>query len=259
MNLFKKVLTNWLPFMYILNMFNTLSNSRKSAATQAHILSTALAILRRRGLDDTTMRDIAKEARVALGAAYYYFPSKEAIVQQYYDSVGNEHAQRVQQAFASGKMDLDARLRTVFHSKLEILHQDRKLLGALFRYTGEPAHPLCAFGPATSHNRLKSMALFQAALTGEKLPEDLRESVPLALWGMQMLLLLYFIYDDSAQQQRTHKLIDSSIALFVRLLSLIQFPLLKPFRGAIVTLLRDAGLFPESTSPAPISLQEEPS
>jgi len=240
-------------------MFNKQSLSCKSAATQAHILSTALVIFRRKGLDDTTMREIAREAKVALGAAYYYFSSKEAIVQEYYDSVASEHAQRIQEAFASGKMDLEARLRSVFHSKLEILHQDRKLLGALFRYTGEPAHPLSAFGPATSHNRQKSMALFQAALAGEKLPEDLREGMPLALWAMQMLLLLYFIYDESPQQQRTHMLIDSSVALFVRLLSLIQFPLLKPFRGAIVTLLRDAGLFPEPTSPAPSSLQEEPS
>lgn len=245
--------------MYILNMFNTPVSTPKSSASQAHILSTALAIFRQKGLDDSTMRQIAREANVALGAAYYYFPSKEAIVQEYYDSVVSEHARRVQETFASSKLDLEERLRAVFHSKLEILHEDRKLLGALFRYTGEPAHPLSVFAPATRHNRLKSIALFQAALAGEKLADDLRESVPLVLWAMQMLFLLYFIYDESAQQQRTHNLIDSSVELFVRLLSLIQFPLLKPFRGAIMTLLRDAGLFSELVSPTPSSLQEEPS
>ena len=30
------------------------------------------------------MRDIAKEAGVAIGAAYYYYPSKDAIVMDFY-------------------------------------------------------------------------------------------------------------------------------------------------------------------------------
>jgi len=74
-----------------------------------------------------------------------------------------------------------------------------------------------------------------------------------------MLMLLYFLYDDSPEQARTHRLIDSSISLFVRLLTLARLPLLKPFRGGLSALLRDAGLFSEPTSPAHVVAQEEPS
>jgi AcrR family transcriptional regulator len=240
-------------------MFNSQIARKHSPATRAQILNAALALYRERGLEGATMRDIAKKAGVALGAAYYYFPSKEAIVQEYYDAVGDEHSSRVQAAVQSGNLDLEAKLRAVFHLKLEILRGDRRLLVALFRYTGEPEHPLSVFGAATRANRQKSIALFRLALAGEKLPEDLREALPPMLWALHMLMLLYFLYDDSAEQTRTHRLVDSSISLFVRVLGLARLPLLKPFRGGLFALLRDAGLFSEPTSPAHVVAQEEPS
>ena len=240
-------------------MFNTQIARKHSSETRSQILDAALALCRERGLEAATMRDIAKHAGVALGAAYYYFPSKEAIVQVYYDAVGDEHSLRVQAAFRSANLDLEARLRAVFHLKLEILHGDRRLLSALFRYTGEPEHPLSVFGPATRSNRQKSIALFRLALAGEKLPEDLAGGLPILLWALHMLLLLYFLYDDSPEQSRTHRLADSGISLFVRMLTLARLPLLKPFRGGLFALLRDAGLFSEPTSPAHVVPQEEPS
>jgi AcrR family transcriptional regulator len=238
-------------------MFNAVIARKHSTETRNQILTAALALYRERGLDAATMRDIAKHAGVALGAAYYYFPSKEGIVQEYYDAVGDEHAARVQAAFQSGNLDTEAKLRAVLQLKLEILRGDRRLLGALFRYTGEPEHPLSAFGPATRANRQKSVALFRQALAGEKLPEDLAESLPPLLWALHMLMLLYFLYDDSVEQNRTRRLVDSAVTLFVRLLTLVRLPLLKPFRGGLFKLLRDAGLFSEPTSQAHVVSQEE--
>src|SRR5262249_8178276 len=119
-------------------MFNTHKPQSKSEATRKQLLETALALFRRDGLDATGMRDIAKKAGVALGTAYYYFESKEAIVQAYYEQVQTEHARRVIDVFEKGSPDLLERLRVIFHTKLEIVSQDRRILGALFRYTGEP-------------------------------------------------------------------------------------------------------------------------
>src|SRR5579859_3463459 len=118
-------------------MFNTTKSLSKSEATRKHLLVTALSLFRHKGLDATTMRDIAKEAHLALGAAYYYFESKEAIVQAYYAQVQTEHAHQVKNAFERDSLDLLERLRIVFHTKLEIVRKDRRILGALFRYTGE--------------------------------------------------------------------------------------------------------------------------
>jgi AcrR family transcriptional regulator len=246
-----------------LNMFKSATSNKRSAETRSRILSTALATFRLHGLDSATMRQISKEAGVALGAAYYYFPSKEAIVQAFYDSVQEEHHQRVTAALSeSPTAELEARLRIAFHTKLDILQGDRHLLGSLFRYTGEPEHPLSALGPGTRPNRDRSIAVFALAIGAEKLPDDIRALLPTALWALHMGILLYFIYDTSPNQERTRKLVDGVLSLVVRLLALVKFPLLKPFRGSLFALLRDAGLFPESpfpmpTSPASVVPQEE--
>jgi len=246
-------LTGGLHVAYNLNMFNTVKPRSTDQATRSLILTTALDTFRRRGLDSATMRDIAKSADVALGAAYYYFPSKEAIVQAYYDQVQTEHLARVTAALLSAKNDLLTRLRIAFHCKLDILQGDRKLLGTLFRYAGEPEHALSVFGPGTNVNRAQSISVFTLAVGDERLPDDIRAILPSALWALHLVVLLYYIYDDSPQQQRARKLIDGVLQLLVRFLSLMKSPLLKPFRGSLFALLGDAGLFSEPpSSPAPM-------
>ena len=61
--------------------------------TRQLILETALRLFRERGYAETTMRAIAKEAGVAVGNAYYYFDSKEHLIQGFYDrnQIGRAH------------------------------------------------------------------------------------------------------------------------------------------------------------------------
>jgi AcrR family transcriptional regulator len=231
-------------------MFKTAKTQPKSETTRRLLLNTALSLFRRKGLEATTMRDIAKQADVALGAAYYYFESKEAIVQAYYEQVQTEHARRVKDSFEKEPLDLLERLRVVFHSKLEIVSEDRKILGALFRYTGEPNHPLSVFGKGTQANREQSLEIFRLALAGEAILEEFVPVLPLALWALHMGALLYFIYDESPNQERTHKLVDSVLAQLVRLFGVVNLPIFSPFRGSLVALLREAKILPEEMPPS---------
>src|SRR5258705_13169853 len=84
-----------------------------SEETRRQILETALALFRERGFDATTIRDIATAAGLSLGAAYYYFQSKEAIVGAYYDYVQGEHQTRAREAFGRSP-HLRDRLRAAF-------------------------------------------------------------------------------------------------------------------------------------------------
>lgn len=205
------------------------------------ILDTAIRLFRERGLDATTMRQVAAEAGVALGLAYYYFPAKEAVVLAYYDRVQREHRELVRERLASaGK--LAERLALLLHTKIDILAEDRKLMGALFRYTGDPEHPLSFLGRATAPVRAECRALFAEALEGERLPDDLREVLPTALWALHMGILLFYLYDSSSEARRTRRLIDGAVALTVRFLSLAKTPLLRPVRRSVIQLLREAEL-----------------
>src|SRR4051812_48512593 len=57
-----------------------MKNKSKSETTRERILETATGLFQRRGFETATMREIAAEAGMATGAAYYYFDSKDAIV-----------------------------------------------------------------------------------------------------------------------------------------------------------------------------------
>lgn len=220
-----------------------------SEDTRREIFQTALALFREQGFERTTMRDVAGRVGVSLGAAYYYFGSKDAIVGAYYDHVHEQHAARCRAAFATDT-DLRARLRVALHSKVDVMAADRKLLRALFRYGGDPDHELSWFGPATAHRRRESIALFGEALAGESLPADLREAGPTLLWGLHMGVLLFFVYDESPDQRRTRRLIDATVDLAVDLRRVVTSPLLRPMRKRLLGILGDAGLLPVASASA---------
>jgi AcrR family transcriptional regulator len=231
---------------YSLNMFKdstagAVPRRADSAETRRHIIDTALALFRERGFEETTIRDVAAAAGLSLGAAYYYFRSKEAIVGAYYDYVQREHQVRARAAFARSRTLRD-RLRAAFHSKIDIIQADRRLLAALFRYGGDPGHPLSWFGPATRDQRDVSMAVFAEALAGERLPADVREAAPTLLWTLHMGILLYFLYDTSPEQRRTRTLVDAAIEFVVYARRLATSPFLRPARRRVVSVLREAGL-----------------
>lgn len=229
-------------------MFKNDTGTGKGEQTRQEIYNAALQLFREKGFELTTMRDIATQAKVALGSAYYYYPSKEAIIFAYYDSVQADHDRLVADAIATGKLDLKQRLQFAYQSKLDIVAKDRKLLGVIFRYSGEPEHPLSCLGSATAHVRRQSIEVFRTALGDERLPKDLDLLLPVALWALQMGILILFIYDNTQGQQRTRRLIDGAMELSVRLLSLAKLPLLKPVRTRVLALLREADLLEFETA-----------
>ena len=224
-------------------MFKTMSP--KGEETRGRIYQAALELFRTKGFETATMREVAEAAGMSLGAAYHYFPSKDAIVLAYYEEVTAEHERRVAAALRNvPPRALRERLRVPFHEKLDILAQDRPLMGALLRFAGQPSHPLSFLGESTRHIQYRAMAIFAESLRGADLPDDTRQLAPVALWAMHMGLLLYFLYDESPEQRRTRTLVDGGVDLFLAALKLSKLPMLRGFRRKILTLLGDARLLP---------------
>jgi AcrR family transcriptional regulator len=220
-----------------------------SEETRRLIVDTALTLFRERGFDETTIRDIAARAGLSLGAAYYYFKSKEAIVGAYYDYVQHEHVTRAREAFAR-EGDLRGRLRAALHSKIDIMREDRRLLRALFRYGGDPDHVLSWFGPATHDQRQMSIGVFAEAIAGERLPDDIKDAAPVLLWALHMGVLLYFLFDTSPDQRRTRRLIDAAVDFVVDVKRLATSALLRPVRRRVIGILREANLLIEPDADA---------
>lgn len=231
-------------------MFKTTATSLKGASksagerTKDQIFERALELFRIHGFEVTTMRDIARAARVATGAAYYYFPSKEAIVSAYYDQVQLLHAEKVREQLA-GKEGLRERLGIVMDSKLEILAEDRRFLGALFRYTGEPGHPLSVFGRGTQPQRKQSVQIFREALEDTNVSGELKQLLAWMMWLAHLGMILFFIHDESEGQVKTHKLVDEVLDLLSGLVEFMNSsmvrPFVKPVQEKVLGMLREAG------------------
>ena len=211
----------------------------KAEETRKRILGAALDLFQERGFADATMRDIAARAGVASGAAYYYFPSKEAIIMAFYWQTHSEFDAAFRKPLA-GTRDLAERIRTLVGLKIEQFEPYREFLGALFRSAGDPSSPLSPFSNETRDIREESIGHFRAALEGAdvRLPADLAEHVPYLLWLYQMGIILFWIYDRSARQAKTKVLLRASSDLIARAIKLSRFRVLKPLREAAIDLLR---------------------
>src|SRR6476469_9965831 len=113
------------------------------AETRVRILAAAMELFRQQGFEAATMREIARSAGVATGAAYYYFDSKDAIVLAFYDQAQRDMAPLLEQTLLETR-DLEECLRRIIKIKLEYFHPSRAFLGALSAHS-DPQHPLSPF------------------------------------------------------------------------------------------------------------------
>src|SRR5690242_8334718 len=135
----------------------------KSEETRLRIMEAALALFRELGFDRATMRDIARKAGVATGAAYYYYDSKEAIVTDFYRRSSAEMQPQIEAAL-EGVKGLEHRLGELIRVKLGHFAPNRSVLRALLRNGADPGHPLSPFSPQTREIREIDIAWFDRIL-----------------------------------------------------------------------------------------------
>src|SRR5215471_3152622 len=211
----------------------------KAEETRRRILQAALDLFQEKGFVETTIREIARKASVATGAAYYYFPSKEAIVMAFYAQTQEEMWELTRKPMAEGS-DLRARLKAILDLKFGQLKPYQRALGAVFANAADPAGSISPFGDQTRAIRDQSIRIFREALEGSdvRIPIDLADPLPRLLWLYHMGLILFWIHDRSPRQKRTEALMDRSLDLIVRLLRVSRFRILAPLRKAALELLR---------------------
>ncbi len=224
--------------------------ARKGELSRAHVLDTAVKLFRRRGFDATTMREIADAAGLSLGAAYYYFASKEALLLAYYVRNQEDHEARVETALAAA-CDLRGRLGVLLHAKLDAVQAERKMLSGLVRRLVDPSDPVSAFADDVASVRARAIGLYARVLADEGLPDDVVRVLPPALWLLHMGLLLYFVNDPSPRQSRTRRLVDDTLDLIVPLARLAASPVTEPIRVQLIATLERAGLLAAASPVVP--------
>ena len=216
------------------------AKTKKGERTRAHILDTALRMFRERGYAGTTMRAIAQDAEVSLGSAYYYFESKEHLIQAFYERSHLEHMAACTDVLET-EGDLRLRLVGVMRAKLGTSMPYHRFSGNLFKTAADPRSPLNPFSEESTPLRRESTELFAQVVKGSniKVPDDLAAYLPQLLWLFQMGIILYWIHDTSPGCDKSYRLMERSVDLVVRLIRLASNPLMRPVTRMTLKLLAE--------------------
>ena len=212
----------------------------KGDQTKSVILETALEMFHERGYEETTMRAIAQKAGVSLGNAYYYFSSKEHLIQSFYQRLHENHLAVCVPALEN-ETTLKARLLTVMRLKIDTLNPYHEFASVLFKTAAHPQSPLNPFSDESDPVRDASIALFDKVLEGSKarIPKDLRAELPYLLWVYHIGIVLFWIHDPSPKHRRTYRLVNHTVDLLDRLIHLASNPFMRPLRKQALRLIEE--------------------
>jgi AcrR family transcriptional regulator len=212
----------------------------RSEATRTRIVEAALRLFSEHGYDRTTMRAIAKEAGVSVGNAYYYFGSKEHLIQGFYDRIAELHRENAGAVLAAER-EFAARLRGVMLGWLDVAAPYHEFGRQFFVNAADPASPLSPFSPESSPARDAQIAIHRAVLDGStaKIDPELRGDLPELIWLYHMGVVLFWVHDRSPGCRRTRMLVERTVPLIDRLVTVSRLRVLRPLTRDIVSLIKD--------------------
>ncbi|MBM6621868.1 TetR/AcrR family transcriptional regulator [Micrococcaceae bacterium RIT802] len=205
----------------------------KSAETRARIQNVAVELFARNGYRGTTMRSIAAASGLSLGNAYYYFPSKEALVRDLARGLVDEQVRAARPRLRSGN-NLRDNIQVVFDAALDALAPFHECGTVLLR---------AAIGndEASDVSRAKEFALWRQAVAASlpQPPAAIRGDLPELLWLVQRGLVIFWAYDGSPDAERSRRLAANAASLMARLAVLSRLPVVRHIVDDVIGVVRN--------------------
>jgi AcrR family transcriptional regulator len=212
----------------------------RAEQTRAVIVEAALRLFRENGYEAATMRAIAREAGVSTGNAYYYFGSKDELIQEFYLRNHAEHA-----AACRSMLDVEnefaSRLRGTLTALIQVLSPYHSFAATFYKHAAEPTSPLSPFSKESSAARDASIALFREVAEGSsaRIDRELRAELPELLWLFSLGIVMFWVHDTSPERAKTYRLIDATVPLADRFVSLARLPVLRGTMREVVAIIRE--------------------
>jgi AcrR family transcriptional regulator len=214
------------------------ASTTKAARTRGAIIDAALRLFREHGYDATTMRAIAAEAGVSVGNAYYYFESKEQLVQGFYDRAQDDHANAARHVLDT-ESDLTVRIVGVTDAWIETMEPYRAFAGQFFKNAAEPTSPLSPFSSESTQARRTAIELWRDVIDGSdaKIPARLRGELPELLWLYFMGMVLIWVHDRTPDASTVRAIVRSSAPIVGRAISLTRLPVARGMMNDILAMM----------------------
>jgi AcrR family transcriptional regulator len=184
--------------------------------TRKRILKVSQKQFAQQGFDETTTRDIARDANIAVGTLFNYFPTKESIV----ENLVNDGCIRAAERFAAelernGQKDsstLDEELFAHVAAVLRELKPYRKYLPAVLETSLSPL----AENHAGDHTSLRAAHLeIVSQILLRHAPQEAISPIAIQLyWTLYTGVLVFWASDSSPRQEDSLALLDQSLSMF---------------------------------------------
>jgi AcrR family transcriptional regulator len=186
-------------------MTQSVFRTKKSAQTFETVLQAAMELFRDKGFHGTTMRDLSRASGLGLGALYYYFDSKEALVLRFYEFNSRQtlEAFRTLPDLSNNLPDNVARFLNL---KLAHLTPYRDLLRVVLKEAVDPESPLCPLNAHSSAILADHLTLYRELIerSGTAKGREAQEWAQ-GLWIAQMAILTYWLHDRSPGYEATDR------------------------------------------------------
>lgn len=186
------------------------------AETRDRILVAAQRLFRASGFEQATTRDIARQAGIATGTLFNYFPTKEAIVMTLVCEALDKGQAVYQQRRRSGAT-LEEDLFDQVACELRALKPHRGYLAPVLETALAPvARSGTETGEQAERLRVEHLEQVERTLAAHGMAWDVPALAHQLYWTLYCGVLGYWARDSSPRQEDTLALLDQSVGMFVK-------------------------------------------
>jgi len=189
-------------------------SKKDQAKNKIKILKVAVDLIGVNGYKKTSMRKIAKEAKIAEATIYNYFPTKEHIVYEYFYNLQKESKKRVLKIEEFNTFSLKEQVQVVIDIELELLKEDRAFVIEVFNelFYRSFNHPTLQKGIDKLLNIIEE--LIEIAIEAEEISHfEFNNTMKNLFINYYFGVIYYWAQDNSENFDNTTIMVDKSLDL----------------------------------------------
>ena len=202
--------------------------------TRKQLIEAAVDLFSERGIDQTTMKQVARAAGVGDATIYKYFPNKEKLLTGYFIWAAETAVETAASVDGVEEFELQERLQLLVDSYLDVLLPEREFVAEILKRFYQAPLSIVTDG-LPGQNVFKDCIgeYFDLAIAqGEMEPLPFKEGVVSLLSDYVFALVLFWQRDESEEFAQTTQLVDLSLSCLVLLL-----------KSGLISKLMDLGGF----------------
>jgi AcrR family transcriptional regulator len=219
------------------------ADTKKAERTQANIVAAAIELFTEQGYDATTMRQVAERAGVSVGNSYYYFKSKEELVQAFYGDFSHLVTD-LMIARVAAIDSLEQRIITAMDVWIETAEPYHPFFHVFLRNATDFDSTNSPFSEASTPSRHSSYVAWKSIMEGASdapnlaaLSPEVAERIPQVLWLYSLAIIAIWSQDPTDQSVRVRSILRRTAGPVSQAMRLATTPIAAGLALQLVGLL----------------------